>query len=763
MVFSRVALATLLAVVLIPNAGAKVDGGHEALLAACVDPDRVGSDPVMIVRAPCTKHRYAGYFLLTAVLFREYAISDLYSWKLLVLLETAVIIFLLKITSAARSAEREQKRLLTMQKLESSLAAGLVGRPADMADPAVDRGLKEFLGFFGIDCVSLFELPKDESKFRLLHYRSAKNTPLRMSRLNLAQCTWTTSQLLNGRTVVMRTRADLPREAPDQVSAVIESRLRSFAGVPLRAADQVFGAMFFLSSREMDWSPRLLEELETIANIAGSGLERARAQEDLKQSEQLQTAILTSLPYMVRVLDLHGNIISINSPTNVFASRGESEELRPGLNYFDVCRRAAEQGSHDAAAALDGLQQVCSKGGHFEMEYLSRSEGLERWFHMSAVPLATKQGIVVTHTDVTQRKLAELDLRESEGRFRLMADSAPVLMWTSGPDRLCTNVNKGWLDFTGKRLEEELAEGWARGVHPEDLQRCLDIYKSAFDARQPFAMEYRLRRFDGEYRWITDHGVPRFRDDGAFAGYIGCCVDITEQKEAELARAEIGGRLILAQEEERARIARELHDDINQKLGLLAIDIQQLQQRLPQGTKDRRDALNSLFESINRVSADVQRLSHQLHSSRLDYLGLPAALRRLCEEFTAQYGISIESAIQDPCTDAAREVNLCLFRVAQECLTNTAKHSAARHVRMELWCHDSSIRLRISDDGKGFDPEEQGKRHEPGLGLISMRERLRLVSGQIAIQSQQGTGTSITAIVPTQGGVALHVISVHKV
>lgn len=397
------------------------------------------------------------------------------------------------------------------------------------------------------------------------------------------------------------------------------------------------------------------------------------------------------------------------------------------------------------------------------MEYLSRNEGAERWFQMSAVPLATKQGgVVVTHTDVTQRKLAELDLRESEGRFRLMADSAPVLMWMSGPDKLCTNFNKGWLDFTGRRLEDELGEGWAQGVHSEDLGRCLAVYNSAFDARQPFAMEYRLRRFDGEYRWVTDRGVPRFKDDGAFAGYIGGCVDITEQKEAELARAEIGGRLILAQEEERARIARDLHDDINQKLGLLAIDIQQLQRRLPKNDEDARSALKSLFDRTNRVTIDVQRLSHQLHSSRLDYLGLPAALRRLCEEFTSQYGLPIECVIQDPCTDAAREVNLCLFRVAQECLTNTAKHSAARHVRMELRCNNSSIHLSISDDGKGFDPEEQGKRHELGLGLISMRERLRLVNGEIAIQSQPGIGTNITAIAPARAGIAPHTIAVHK-
>jgi signal transduction histidine kinase len=254
---------------------------------------------------------------------------------------------------------------------------------------------------------------------------------------------------------------------------------------------------------------------------------------------------------------------------------------------------------------------------------------------------------------------------------------------------------------------------------------------------------------------MGDRGVPRFKNDGTFAGYIGCCVDLTEQKEAELAHAEIGGRLILAQEEERARIARELHDDINQKLGLLAIDIQQLQQRLPNWVEDAHNALAELFERTNRVSGDVQRLSHQLHSSRLDYLGLPAALRRLCDEFSAQHNIQVECVVQDSPITPARETNLCLFRIAQECLNNTAKHSHATHVRVELEYDGDSIRLAVTDNGRGFDLNRAVQRHEPGLGLISMRERLRLVRGEMSIQSQQGIGTTICAVVPLKADVAV--------
>src|SRR4029077_315129 len=123
-------------------------------------------------------------------------------------------------------------------------------------------------------------------------------------------------------------------------------------------------------------------------------------------------------------------------------------------------------------------------------------------------------------------------ISESEARFRLVANTAPVMIWMSGPDRLWTYFNQPWLEFTGRSTEAELGNGWAEGIHPEDSEKCLETYTKAFDQRQSFQMEYRLRRHDGEYRWIFDLGVPRWNADGSFAGYIGSCLDDTERKRA---------------------------------------------------------------------------------------------------------------------------------------------------------------------------------------------------------------------------------------
>ncbi len=149
---------------------------------------------------------------------------------------------------------------------------------------------------------------------------------------------------------------------------------------------------------------------------------------------------------------------------------------------------------------------------------------------------------------IEERTKGEAQLRESEERFRIVADAAPVSIWMSGVDKLCTFFNKTWLEFTGHSLEQETGNGWAEGVYPNDLQRYLKTYSEAFDARKPFVMQYRLRRHDGEYRWISDHGVPRYDTQGRFAGYIGSCVDVTELMKKEEALREFEERVVLAAE-----------------------------------------------------------------------------------------------------------------------------------------------------------------------------------------------------------------------
>jgi PAS domain S-box-containing protein len=327
------------------------------------------------------------------------------------------------------------------------------------------------------------------------------------------------------------------------------------------------------------------------------------------------------------------------------------------------------------------------------------------------------------------------------------------MIWTAGTDRKCTYVNKTWLDFTGRPFEAELGDGWVDGVHPDDSKRCFETYADAFKRRESFEMEYRLRRKDGEYRWILDNGVPRFNRDGTFAGYIGSCIDITERKLAEESLATIGRRLIDAHEAERARIARELHDDINQRLALLVIELDQWSQNA--STNEVAGRVRQARARVTEIAQEVHGLSHRLHSSKLEFLGLATTAGSFCREFSEKTNVEIvfeHAGIPD---NLPKEVSLCLFRVLQEGLQNAVKHSGVRSFAVDLQSTGESIELTVTDFGSGF--EEQDAFTGPGLGLISMRERLQLVHGELSVKSQPGAGTTIRARVPlkTEGYGAL--------
>jgi PAS domain S-box-containing protein len=359
--------------------------------------------------------------------------------------------------------------------------------------------------------------------------------------------------------------------------------------------------------------------------------------------------------------------------------------------------------------------------------------------------LKRKQSAKAFRAGNTELERSEGILRESEQRFRMVADTAPVPIWMSGPDKKCTFFNEGWLKFTGRSIESELGDGWAEGVHAEDLRATVDTYTQACDLGKEFRMEYRLRRNDGVYRWVLDIGVPRYDQEGSFVGYIGCCVDITDRKVAETALTDVNRRMIEAQEQERTLIARELHDDIGQRLVLLAINLVQLDQsavHLPEFSSRVGELKNQVFE----IAGDIQTLSHRLHSSKLESLGLTGAMRGFCREFGEEKNVEIDFQSQGLPDPLSPDISLCLFRVLQEALYNAAKHSGVRFFEVRSWGTPGEVHLTVSDFGCGFDMEtaKTGR----GLGLTSMDERLKIVHGSLSIKSQFKRGTTIHAFVP---------------
>jgi len=388
---------------------------------------------------------------------------------------------------------------------------------------------------------------------------------------------------------------------------------------------------------------------------------------------------------------------------------------------------------------------------------------LYKWYIIGGISLILLEALLIggLFWQLTRRKEVERDLvaafeeaQEREQRFRLVANTAPVMIWMAGTDKLCTYFNQRWLNFSGRSLDQEMGHGWTEGIHPEDVALCMQIYEQSFDRREPFTMQYRLRRYDGEYRWILDTGVPRFNNDNSFAGYIGSCIDITERKQAEEVLSSVSRRLIDAQE--RTRIARELHDDINQRIAMLGVELDILQQCPPGSGLEIRKRLHEVSLHLAEIGSEVQAISHRLHSSKLEYLGLAAACRSFCREVAERNKVTIDLKVEDV-PAVSRDISLCLFRVLQESLNNAIKHSGAQHFEARLRGTSKEIQLTVRDHGIGLDPD--ATMHGQGLGLISIRERVNLVKGILLIASKPMEGTEIRVRVPVVAEDASHMVS----
>jgi signal transduction histidine kinase len=254
-------------------------------------------------------------------------------------------------------------------------------------------------------------------------------------------------------------------------------------------------------------------------------------------------------------------------------------------------------------------------------------------------------------------------------------------------------------------------------------------------------------RPDGSVIWLEESGHGFFDGKGGLRQTIGMVADVTERKLAEEAISGVSRRLIVAQEQERARIARELHDDLSQRLALLQIGIEQFKQDMPGPSSRARQQLDDIAKASAEVLSSIHDLSHQLHPSRLDILGLVTSLRGFCREFSQRHKLPVlfvnHNDIQK---EIPKDVTLCLYRIVEEALQNVVKHSGAEDATVELSGHGNRIDLCVSDSGTGFTPEPTNE--EAGLGLISMRERLRLVGGHLSIESKPSHGTRIRVRIP---------------
>jgi PAS domain S-box-containing protein len=355
-----------------------------------------------------------------------------------------------------------------------------------------------------------------------------------------------------------------------------------------------------------------------------------------------------------------------------------------------------------------------------------------------------------TATAQTSESQRTLDaLRESESRFRTLAECAPVVVWMTDANARRTYISRYWRELTGRDPEQDLGFKWLGAVHPDDRDRAARLVVDASTAVQPSRVEFRVKCVDGEYVWLSHHGVPFFHADGTYSGHIGTCIDITEHKNRETTGYRVQDNLMLGQEAERKRVARELHDGVGQRIALLAMALREVEGLLPAASPALQEKLRLVEDEVGRIATDLHRLSHNLHPSTVTHLGLVPALRRLCIEFSEQMNVAVEFVAVGDCADMPEETALALFRVGQECLANVARHSQSRAAKVFLIRRPAEIRLTIIDHGVGFDVSRVHS--SPGLGLVSIHERARMLGADVEIRSSPSRGTQVELRLPLSG------------
>jgi two-component system sensor histidine kinase UhpB len=338
--------------------------------------------------------------------------------------------------------------------------------------------------------------------------------------------------------------------------------------------------------------------------------------------------------------------------------------------------------------------------------------------------------------------------------FHAVANDTPAYLWMADPKMENSFINAPLARFLGT-ANRELRTAWSAAVHPDDAERARSTFREHMVKQTPYTQEYRIRRYDGEYRLIITQGVPRFSVEGVFLGFAGALLDVTGRRRAEhrLRDAnkrlqELSSRLIGAQEEERKRLARELHDDLSQQIAAVSLSIGNMKRQIPKDCADARAHADVIHGKLVDLAEGVRRMSHELHPAVLQYSGLAPALRSYCEEFGALAGLKIELRIEGEFEGVSKDAALCLFRVAQEALRNVAKHARVSEASVELRRAEGALTLRISDQGVGM--EMGAGAPKAGLGLLNIQERARLVGGKAEIRSAPGQGTTITVEVPEE-------------
>jgi PAS domain S-box-containing protein len=477
---------------------------------------------------------------------------------------------------------------------------------------------------------------------------------------------------------------------------------------------------------------RINEDIEQQVQERTADLAAANQELEVLRAEAVSelVAIVKSSDDAIVGMTLNGMIQSWNrGAERVYGYRAEEVLGRP-ISVLCPSNRLDE-----VPTMLDRI----ARGEHVRnVEMVQRRKQGERIdVSLTISPVKDADGCVMGASaiarDVTVKRRIEAALRESEARFRMMADTAPVMVWMAGPDTHITFINKRWLEFTGRTVQEEIGDNWFTGIHADDLDRCRKSYLQAFKSEQPFFLEYRLRRHDGEYRWIMDTGVPLFDEEGQFGGYIGTCMDLTERKDME----DQLRRML----KEKESLLREVHHRVKNNLQVISslLNLQSASIKDP--------VVNQLFRECQVRITSIALLHETLHRSHdLSRIKMGDYIRTLTGHLFRSYGvdpnlISLELNVDDVEFDI--DTGLTCGLIIDELVSNCLKHAfiddSGGTVHIDLLDHvDGTFTLCVSDNGIGI-PKDGVLNNPDSLGLELVALLAEKLDGSTELRSGAGT------------------------
>jgi PAS domain S-box-containing protein len=479
--------------------------------------------------------------------------------------------------------------------------------------------------------------------------------------------------------------------------------------------------------------------------------ELKRAQEELLNQTSRMEELLEQTPEAVAALSDDDRIVRVNGEfTRMFGYR-KDELLTHHIDELIVPDTLVEESREHWRELKQGIR--------VEVETVRRrKDGAYVYVSLLAFPVTAASGGQVAsyaiYRDISERKRAEERLQESEVRFRAIADTAPVMIWTTGTDALCDYFSKPWLDFTGRTMEQEVGTGWVEGVHPDDVQGCFDCFLPAFHARKPFKMQYRLRRADGEYRWVDESGIPRYTTGGEFAGYIGCNTDITDRKRAEKERERLRQlELDLAHINRvsmMGELAASLAHEIKQPIAATVINAETCVRWLRRDVPEVAEACEAAAGIVNDASRAVEILDRVRslytrdtpHREPVDLNGIVREMIDLLHEKADRASVSIRTDL-DPELPAITADRVQLQQVLMNLMLNGME--AMRDMIGELVvtsgkAADGQLLISVSDSGIGIDPDQADrifdaffttKPEGTGMGLSISRNIIESHGGRL--------------------------------